>query len=278
MRKLKIAADSSANILTLENTDFASAPMKVITDEREFTDDETLNVGELVAYLDSYKGTSKSSCPNVTDWLSAFGDADDVICITITSGLSGSCNAARSAKRIYEEEREGRRVFVLDSLSAGPEMGLMIQKIRDLAMAGYAFEEICEEITAYREKTGLLFMLKSLKNFANNGRVSPFLAKVVGVMGICIVGRASEEGILEQIDKCRGERRGLERITEQLKADGLSKGRVWIAHSQNEAGAQMLRTMLLREFPEISAEVSECRGLCSFYAEKGGILIGYEKM
>ena len=90
MRKIKIVADTSCDLFGLKKVDFACAPMKIITAEKEYVDDESLNVNEMVDYLDQYKGRSKSSCPNSTDWLEAFGDADDIFCVTITSGLSGS--------------------------------------------------------------------------------------------------------------------------------------------------------------------------------------------
>ena len=108
MRKTRIVADSSCDLFELKHTDFACAPMKVVTEEKEFADDENLNVGEMVAYFDKYKGLSKSSCPNVQDWLAAFGDADDIFCVTITSGLSGSYNSACAAKGIYESNRSIR--------------------------------------------------------------------------------------------------------------------------------------------------------------------------
>ena len=111
MRKMKIVADSSCDLFALQHSAFATSPMKIITEAREFVDDQTLDGAEMVHYLDNYKGKSKSSCPNANDWLEAFGDADDIFCVTITSGLSGSYNSACTAKRIYEEENEGKRVF-----------------------------------------------------------------------------------------------------------------------------------------------------------------------
>ena len=120
-------------------------------------------------------------------------------------------------------------------------------------------------------------MLKSLKNFANNGRVSPAIAKLAGLLGICIVGRASDEGTLEPTDKCRGEAKSLESIVKQLDAAGLNEGRVSIAHNQNSAGAKKLRTMIKAHFPNVTTEVHELRGLCCYYAELGGILVGFEK-
>ena len=67
MRKIKIVADTSCDLLKLNNTDFAYAPMKIITDDKEFLDDDKLDVDGMVDFLDRYKGKSKSSCPNTND-------------------------------------------------------------------------------------------------------------------------------------------------------------------------------------------------------------------
>lgn len=277
MRKIKIVADSSCDKFSLEHTEFACAPMKIITADREFVDDRALDVNEMVAYLDSYKGRSKSSCPNVNDWLEAFGDADDVFCVTITSGLSGSYNSACAAKQMYESENEGRRVFVIDTLSAGPEVSLVVEKLEEYIESGVDYEEICDKITHYLKNTGLLFMLKSLKTFANNGRVSPIVAKLVGIAGICIVGRASDVGTLEPMHKCRGEKRSLETLAEELEAKGFNGGKISIGHCQNESAALALKDMITKKFNSAEIEIHKLKGLCSFYAEKGGVLVGFER-
>lgn len=278
MRTVKIVADSSANLLKLEQTPFAGVPLKIITAEKEFVDDEQLNVEEMVDFFDSYKGKSQTSCPNPADWLTAFGDADTVFCVAITSGLSGSYNAAVVAKQMYESENPKRRVCVIDSLSAGPELILIVEKLQELIAQGLPYEEICDQIQAYTPKTGLLFMLESLKNFAANGRISPAVAKLVGVLGIRIVGKASDQGTLEPIDKCRGEAKSLEKILFHLKDLGLQEGKVRIAHCRNEAAAQKLQKLIGERFPKAQTEISQCLGLCSYYAEKGGLLIGFEKL
>ena len=277
MRKIKIVADSSCDLFSLQTVDFCSAPMKIITAEREFVDDASLDVNAMVNHLYKYKGKSKSSCPNPTDWLEAFGDADDIFCVTITSGLSGSYNSACTAKAIYESENEGKRVFVFDSLSAGPEITLILEKIEDCVKQEMDFTDICNHVTDYMKHTGLIFMLKSLNNFANNGRVSPLVAKLVGLAGICIVGKASEQGTLEPIHKCRGEQRALEALVENLKVQGYCSGRISIGHCQNAAAAERLKGLMLTKFKNAQIEIHAFRGLCSFYAEKGGVLVGFEK-
>lgn len=280
MRKIKIVADSSANILKLNDKDieFSSAPLKIITAEKEFTDDSSLNVDGMVNYFDEYKGRSKTSCPSPSDWLEAFGDAEDIFCIAITSGLSGSYNSACVAKDIYETEHKDRRVYVMDSLTAGPEMELIVEKFREFIKKGMSYEEICTSIQKYKNKTGLIFMLESLKNFAANGRISPTVAKITGFLGIRIIGQASEKGDLELLNKSRGEARSLETIFSHLKEMGLSKGKVRIAHCSNYPAAQRLKEVILQALPKVDVAISECRGLCSYYAVKGGLLVGFEKM
>ena len=278
MKTVKIVADSSANVLALEQTAFAAAPLKVITDTREFIDDAALDVDAMVSWFDSYKGKSKTSCPNPADWLVAFGDADEVYCVTITSGLSGSYNAACIAKQMYESENTGKRVCVIDSLSAGPELVLIIEKLEQYIDQGMPFDDISREIEAYKQQTGLAFMLESLKNFAANGRVSPAVAKIAGVLGIRIVGKASDQGTLEPTNKCRGVEKSLAAIVSHLKNNGLYKGKVRIAHCMNEGAAKKLKEMILSQMEQADVQIHGCRGLCSYYAEKGGLLVGFEKL
>ena len=208
----KIVADSSSNIRSLEGVDFQNVPLKIITKDKEYTDDEALDLEGMVADLKAYKGTSGTSCPNVYDWMSAFGEAENVFAIAITSNLSGSCNAARQAAEQYMEEHPGRKVCVLDSLSAGPELRLIAEKVRECIAAGLSFEEIEADVRAYMQHTHLLFTLLSLNNLARNGRVSPAVAKLAGVLGIVIVGKASDVGTLQQMHKCRGEKRAIDTL------------------------------------------------------------------
>ena len=277
MRNVKIVADSSANMLAMEDIAFTSAPLKIIAGDREFVDDSHLRPEEMVAWFDTYKGRSKTSCPNPGDFLEAFGDAQEVYCVTITSGLSGSYNAACAAKQLYESEHPGRQVCVIDSLSAGPELVLIIEKLADWIREGKSYADICRDISLYQRQTGLVFMLESLKNFAANGRVSPAVAKIAGVLGIRVVGKASDQGTLEPVHKCRGEAKSLTAILEHLQQSGLNRGKVRIAHCMNEGAARKLQEMIRSAIRQVSVEIHACRGLCSYYAEKGGLLVGFEK-
>ena len=276
-KKIKIVADSSADMLSLERVAFCSAPLKIRTDEKEFVDNINLDVREMVDYLSEYKGKSSTSCPNSGDWLEAFDDAEEVYCVTITATLSGSYNAAVLAKQIYEEMYPERKVFVLNTLTAGSEIRLIIEKLEELILADNDFDTVCKSITEYSQNTGLLFMLESLKNLANNGRVNSLVAKMTGILGIRLVGKASDKGDLEPLNKCRGEAKALSTMLEHLKEQGLKNGKVRIAHCFNPDAAEKLKELILKEFGNIDVKIYNCMGLCSFYAEKGGMLVGFEK-
>ena len=273
---IKIVTDSGADILGLEGVSFASAPLTIVTDAKQYLDDASLDVEEMAEELKNYKGRSSTACPGIGDWLTAFGDAEYVIALTITGTLSGSYNAACLAKRDYEEAHPERKAFVIDTLSAGPEIKLIVEKIAESIKEGKTFEEICEAATIYQQKTKLLFMLESMANLANNGRVSPVVAKAAGLLGIRVVGQASARGDLEMLDKCRGQKRALSAIVGRMKEFGYRGGKVRIAHCSNEEAALKLKELIEAEYQDVEIECYKTRGLCSFYAEQGGMLIGYE--
>ena len=136
----KIVADSSANIYEFSGIDFESVPLKIITAKAEYVDDFSLDVEKMVTEVKETKGKSGTSCPNIGDWLSAFEGSDIVFAITITSKLSGSFSTAEEAAKIYMEANSDAKVFVVDSLSTGPEMKLLVEHISGLMQHEKSFE------------------------------------------------------------------------------------------------------------------------------------------
>ena len=272
----KIVVDSSASLYTLQGVDFECVPLKIITDDAEYLDNGTMDAVGMAQTLRTYKGKTSTSCPNVSDWLAAYEGADEVYAITITGTLSGSYNAAQLAAEEYQQENPGKRVFVLDSLSTGPEQRLLAEHLRDLLAKGKEFDEICEEMLRYHKHTHLLFSLESLANLARNGRVKPAVAAVARMLGIRVIGQASEAGELDVLCKTRGEHGALERIVLELKEHSYTNGRLHISHCGNPAAAERLKHMVKAVFDGAKVDISECGGLCSYYAELGGLLVGYE--
>jgi len=128
------------------------------------------------------------------------------------------------------------------------------------------------------EKTHLVFSLESLTNLARNGRVNPAVAKIAGVLGIRVIGCASEVGTLQQLHKCRGEKKALETLFTEMVSRGFAGGKARIAHCFNLEAANKLKETILAAFPRADIFIEPTTALCSFYAEQGGLLVGFESV
>lgn len=271
----KIISDSSVNAVNLDQVPFASVPLHIIIDDQNFIDEPSADLQAIDHALAKCKSSS-TACPAIGDWLDAFGDAENIFCVTITSSLSGCYSSAQMAKEDYEEQYPDRHVYLIDSLSVGPEMALIVEKLEELLLQGMDAPAIYREIQEYKKRTHLLFSLESLRNMAKNGRVNPAVAKLAGVLGIRVVGQASAEGELEVLNKCRGEKRALSSIIKIMKEKGYQGGKVRIVHNQNEKAALQLKEMLPNDFSSADVQIGATGALCSYYAETGGLLLGFE--
>ncbi len=271
----KIVADSSANLFEYEGIDYTTVPLKIRVDNNEFVDDENLKLEDMIAALEKTTSPSTTSCPSAGEWLEAFEGADEVFAITISSKLSGSYNSALLAKEEYESEHENAKVHVFDSKETGPGMRLILEKINELDAQGLSFEEIVAKTIEYKKTTNLCFLLHSVNNLARNGRLNILLAKLIGALDIKMLGRA-DDGVIDAFGKFKGEKKALKETMIELLRNGYKGGKVRIDHVLNSEAAEKLKSMILEQFPGSAVIIDTCKGLCSFYAERKGLIIGYE--
>lgn len=153
---------------------------------------------------------------------------------------------------------------------------MFVEKINELASKGMEASDIYDRMCRYVKHTHLYFSLASLNNLARNGRVNPILAKGVGLLGIRIVGKASDEGNLQPMHKGRGDKKAIEHIINSMKECGYKHGRTIIAHNANPEGAETLKRRIEESFGQFNGFIHKTTGLCSYYAEPQSILIGFE--
>ena len=271
----RIVSDSSSNILDLGSANYTTVPLKIVA-QKEYVDDKNLDVAAMVADLREYKGKSGSSCPNVGEWLEAFGDAEEIFCVTISKNLSGSYNASIQAGQAYMDEHPDRKVFTFDSLAVGPEMAMIIDKIRQCDAEGMSFADTVTAVLEYHNHLHTLFCLESMMNLARNGRVSMAKAKIAGMMGIRVAGSAVG-GQVTPAHKPRGAKKATETLVEMIRERGFRDGTTLrIAHCFAEEAAKALMNDIQAEFPNAKFILEPTTALCSFYAEEGGLIIGFE--
>ena len=276
----KIVADSGCDYRTIENiavdTLFESVPLTIQVNDEIFIDNAQLNIDDMMEKMYATSSASKSACPSPDDYMKAFDGASNIFVVTITGTLSGSHNSAQVAKKLYLEEHPNVNIHIIDTLSAGGENDLIIKKLNFLIGQDLSYEEVVTEITAYQTKTKLLFVLTKVDNLVKNGRLSKLVGAVVGLLNIRMVGEASQDGKLELLQKARGAKKSLIAAFDELIKAGYAGGQIIIAHRNNLKFCQQFSEMVREKFPQAVIEVIPTSGLCSFYAEENGLLIGYE--
>lgn len=124
----------------------------------------------------------KTSQPSPKDFLNAFRkqmlNFDSLICVTITSKLSGTYNSAIQAKNFLLEGKD--KIFIVDSLSGSGAEGLLVLKIIDLIKEGKKAEEIVNKIKSPSiSKVYLRVMLEDVKWIEASGRLPHIAANLL---------------------------------------------------------------------------------------------------
>ena len=167
-----LISDSSCNLRdwqpTAPHTTFAFAPLKIRVGEREFVDDLTLDVHELNCAVQAESSASSSACPSVGEWTELFRLADKTICMPISEGVSGSYNAAATARDLVLAEEPNRQIHLVNSRGAGGKMDLILL-LFDRYLASnpdVSFEDACAYFNSLEQNSKILFSLCNYENLA----------------------------------------------------------------------------------------------------------------
>ena len=204
------------------------------------------------------KSFGKTSQPSPKDFLDAFKKQlerfNKIICITLTSRLSGTFNSVVQARGILKEDDQ-KRVFIVDSLNASCGEALSALKAIDLIDRGEKVEEIVKELEKFVPQVHLYGMLEEIKWLEASGRISPNLANWVRRMQK--IGVRPIIGVKKGLLKAVGIKAGAKDIptglfhqfeakTKQFRNQG-KKIRVAITHGDNLEGAQRLKETIEKE-------------------------------
>lgn len=277
MENIKLIIDSSSNMKSDPDHNVEVVPLTISFGGKDYIDDQNLNIREFLNDMNQNQVAGKTTCPSIQAWLNALEGTEKAIIITMTSGMSGTFSSALQAKTMYEEKHPTSQIIVVDSRSAGPELTIVLHGIEKMIQGDIRFVDLEEVIAKFRMRTHLLFILQSLHNLSLNGRVSPAAAKVAGLLKINLIGTASKEGKLEPLTKARGMKKAMRELLKYMKDNNYHGGEVIIDHCENEKDAEIIKDKILAEYPDAQVTIRPMRGLCSFYAEEGGIMVGFHE-
>lgn len=171
---------------------------------------------------------------------------EDVVYFSMSSGISGTCHAARIAAEELLEEFPERTVRVVDSLGSGFGTGLMACKAADLRAAGKNAAQTADIMDADAQNTLQFFTVDDLNFLKHTGRVSGATAMIGTVLNIKPVLWGDPSGHITARSKCRGRKKAMAAIAEEyrLRVEDAENQRVAISHGDCPEDAQALADMI----------------------------------
>ena len=276
----KIVVDTACDFREIpnkaENVTYERVPFSLQIEDKVFVDTLDLDIDKMMEEMYASSEPARSACPSPEAYLAAYRGAKNVIVLTLTGGMSGSYNSAIIGEKMLKEENEDVNIHIIDTLSAGGENDLYLLKINELIKEGLSFDEVVSEMRKYQENSKLIFVLEKVDNLVKNGRLNKLAAAVVGLLNMRMVGEASDEGTLHLLNKVRGEKKAVSTVVDEMIKAGYKGGRVVVTHRNNEDICKKIQDKLKEKFSNIEFMIVPTSGICSFYGEEGGMLLGYE--
>lgn len=276
--KWMIVTDSSCDLKELEtgsqDIGFSTVPFHMTLENKEYIDDEDMDVGEMVDAMEK-ANSSHSACPSPEAWEQQFLAADRSIAFTISSQLSGSYNSAMTAKQMVLEQHPEKQIEVIDALSTGPKLVMLVQTALKGIQESLSFEKVVSACQEAVSNIRTIFTLASFHNLVQNGRVSKMAGFIAGKLNIRVIGTGTDEGTIHLKELVHGEKRTLRNIVLSMASDGYEGQPLTISECQNRQMADELIRMIQEKWKGAVAQVLPTRGLDSYYAERGGLIISY---
>lgn len=276
--RYKLVVDSSCelNDYIKKGLKIESIPFKINIDDKEYIDNNKLDVSKMVEDMSESDNPVKTSCPGPGDFLKAFEDGDNIFVVTISSKLSGSYNSAKLAKNIAKEKYPEKFIHVFDSKSASIGQTLIVLKLKEYINKKLDKELIIEKTEDYINSMKTMFVLESLDNLIKNGRISKTKGLIASVLNFSPI-MGSENGNIKLEENIRGSKRAFNKLVEFIGEKGNYNEEKILGISHNNAlkKAERLKEKIEKHYKFKDIILLETAGLSSAYADDGGIIIAY---
>ena len=274
---IKIITDSSADLPKefIEKYDITIVPLTVTINEHDYLETVDITPQEFFKQMFSIEELPKTSQPSPSAFAEVFTKFEsdtDLICLTISSGLSGTYQSANIGKELSHSN-----VTVFDTLAGSLGHGMQIIRAAELAEQGDSIEEIVSDLTNYRDQMNILVLLNTLENIVKGGRLSKFQGTLAKILNIKVILERVQGGKVEILEKIRGKKRFQKRVLEIIKERGtdFSNTTFGITHTGNEVDAEAIKQEIIQQFHPKDVIVNYMGATMGTYAGKDGMIISF---
>ena len=251
----RIATDTSANLPTayLQAEKITVIPFTFHTDSGEQSCMDTASFDAKAFYTAMRNGekvtTSQIPPQRFVDYLQPMLEAgEDVLFVSMSSGISGSYASSKMAANQLKEEFPERKILTVDTYSASLAEGIVVMKAVECREKGMDIEQTYHLLRSLRHSIAQIFTVGDLRYLKRTGRLSNLEAAVGTVLQIKPLLKGDPEGKIVCFAKVRGRQRAIEEMAKRYAELVVSPETqtVCISHADCEADAQILASMLRR--------------------------------
>ncbi|MDR0916581.1 MAG: DegV family protein [Oscillospiraceae bacterium] len=227
--------------------------------------------GQTIPLNEFYKRMEEGSSPttsqvNMSEYITFFEPilrrGEDILHLSLTSGISGSYNSAKLAETELRGRYPERKIIVIDTLAASSGYGLLLDKAADLRDEGKSIDEVAEWVETNKLRIHHWFFTSELKYLQRGGRISATAARFGSLLNICPLMNVSHDGFLTPRAKIRGKKHVAAEAVERMKAladDRLNyTGKVFLCNSAVPDEARELASLVESTFPKMDGKVKIC--------------------
>jgi DegV family protein with EDD domain len=280
-RPVGVVADSSADLpdAILDRYGIALVPLQVMFGDATYQDRLQLRPEEFYRMLGAAAVLPTTSQPAPAEFVrvlrSARSEADEVVAVLLSSGLSGTYPAAQAA--VKAAGLTG--VHLVDSRSASFGVGLLALRAAELAESGWRAPEIVRELERLRAQSGLFLTVDTYENLLRSGRVSRGKAWLAGMLDVRPNLALDRDGRIVPVDRVRGRDQLVGRVLKLLDralTPRPASVRFGIAHAEAPEAAERLRTALVAAYRPRDCLVSLATGVLGTHAGPGAWAVVYQ--
>ncbi len=226
------------------------------------------DLGQSVPFEDFYQRIREGAEPttaqvNVQQFIQFFEpylkDGKDILHVSLSSGLSGSFNAANTAKAQLLESYPDRKIELVDSLGASSGYGLFMDMLADRKDAGASLEELKSWAEENKLTIHHWFFSTDLTSYIRGGRISKAAGFFGTLLGVCPLLNMDAAGHLIPREKIRTKKKVKAAILEKMKEHAVGSleycGKCYISQSACIEDAQDVARAIEECFPKLNGKV-----------------------
>ena len=275
--KIAIVTDSAASLSKedIKRYNIQVVPVNLLFGGKIYRDGVDLTTEQAYEILEKNPEEFKTSAPSPGDFLKAYrraaGQADQIICLTVSQKLSATYNSARMAQELFRNEFPQKKIEVIDTLTAIGGQALLVLTVIQAIQKGKNFDEIIKIIENLQEKIKALLLLETIRHIYRTGRIPEIASKIGGILPFKPILEISK-GELHFVGIVNSKEKGIEKILNVLKESfGSQHPEIGITHSNAPKEAELLKEKVFSLFPSAKIFITACSPVIG-YATGPGLL------